>query len=242
MDFSIVIPTLNEEKLLPNLLAQLSSPQLRNKFNYEIIVSDGGSKDNTIVIAEKYADKVFVHKEKFRQNIAMGRNKGREFAKSNILVFLSGDSIISDPESLFSRIISKVKNDKYVAFTCAVKVFPNETKFIDRVFQTFYNNYFHSLNIIGVGMGRGECNVVKSEIFDLLNGYNENLIAGEDFDFFKRVRQKGKIYFARDIFIYESPRRYREVGHFKLLLTWLINSIFVVLAKKSLSKEWREVR
>ncbi|MFH0733901.1 MAG: glycosyltransferase [bacterium] len=242
MDFSIIIPTLNEEKLLPKLLKQLSSSDLKNKFDYEIIISDGGSKDNTILIAEKYANKVFVHKENFKQNIAMGRNKGREFAKSEILVFLSGDSIIADPEKLFLRIIDKVKNDKYIAFTCAVKVFPAETKFIDRVFQTFYNNYFHSLNLIGVGMGRGECNVVKSEIFDLLNGYNEKIVAGEDFDFFKRIRRKGKIYFARDIFIYESPRRYREFGHFRLLLTWLINSIFVVLAKKSLSKVWREVR
>jgi len=49
--YSIIIPTLNEEKLLPNLLKLLSHQELKKKYDYEIIVSDGGSKDCTIEIA-----------------------------------------------------------------------------------------------------------------------------------------------------------------------------------------------
>lgn len=242
MDFSIIIPTLNEERLLPNILKQLKQNNLKSKYDYEVIVSDGGSSDNTILIAKEMADKVVIHDKDFRQNIAMGRNRGREVAEGKILIFLSGDSRIKNPENLFSIIKSKVLNGKYIAYTCKVEVFPEETKFIDKVFQTFYNNYFHSLNIIGVGMGRGECNVLRSDIFDRLNGYDETIIAGEDFEFFKRVRKLGNIFFDRKTIIYESPRRYRKVGHFKLLFTWLINSIYVVLLKKSKSRIWDEIR
>ncbi len=242
MIYSVIIPTLNEEKLLPKILEQLNDENLKSKFNYEIIISDGGSVDDTVNIAKMFTDKIIVHKDNFRQTIAMGRNKGRELASGKILVFLSGDSIIKNPFNLFKTIEQKVLNGKYIAYTCKVEVFPEESKLIDKIFQSFYNNYFHSLNIIGVGMGRGECNVIKTEIFDKLKGYNENIIAGEDFEFFKRVRKLGKIYFDRKTIIYESPRRYRKMGHFKLLFTWLINSIYVVLLKKSKSRIWDEVR
>ena len=48
---SIVIPTLNEEKYLPNLLQCIKAQKLND---YEIIVSDGNSIDKTIKIAKKY--------------------------------------------------------------------------------------------------------------------------------------------------------------------------------------------
>lgn len=54
---SFIIPTLNEESVLENILKWLSG------FNgeHEIIVSDGKSNDRTIEIANKYADKVVIY-------------------------------------------------------------------------------------------------------------------------------------------------------------------------------------
>ena len=98
------------------------------------------------------------------------------------------------------------------------------------------------LNIIGVGMGRGECQIIRSEVFRKLNGYNEKFAAGEDFDLFRRIRRLGKIYFSRKNIVFESPRRYREIGHFGTMLRWLVNSVSTVILKKSISKEWKQVR
>ena len=53
MDISIVIPTLNEEKALPNLLGDLSR---QTSDNFEIIVSDGNSDDKTLEIAKRYGE------------------------------------------------------------------------------------------------------------------------------------------------------------------------------------------
>lgn len=242
MLYSIIIPTLNEEKLLPNLLKLLNDPQLREKYDIEIIVSDGGSEDATLKIAKTYADVVLTDENHDNQNIAIGRNIGGNNANGDILIFYNGDIVPENIIEVFDTIETKFVNKQYAAMTCCVKVFPEEEKIIDIVFQTFYNYYFHLLNIIGMGMGRGECHIIKKSIFNEYDGYNEKLAAGEDFDLFRRIRKKYKILFARNLVVYESPRRYRKYGHFRILFTWLINSIYIVFGDNSKSQEWKQVR
>ncbi|NOX19579.1 MAG: glycosyltransferase [Chlorobi bacterium] len=242
MNFSIVIPTLNEEKLLPPLLSQLNDPELKKIFEYEIIISDGGSSDATLKIAMRNADIVVTKGNDAKQNIAVGRNKGASAAKGEILIFFNGDIKIKDVKKLFDEVYNFSRKPDYSAMTCPVRVFPEEEKFSDKIFLGFYNKYFKFLNTIGLGMGRGECHVIRRLIFEELGGYNEDLPAGEDFELYTRLRKKGKVYFPENVCIYESPRRYRKAGHFKILFTWLINSIFVFFAKKSFSRKWEEVR
>lgn len=242
MLYSFIIPTLNEEKLLPDLLKLLNDPKLREKYNYEIIVSDGGSEDNTLEIANSYSDIVITSVKNQKQNIAIGRNVGGIKANGDILIFYNGDIFPENLNKVFETIEKVFINSRYAAMTCCVKVFPDEEKIIDIVFQTFYNYYFHFLNIIGMGMGRGECHIIRKNIFNEFDGYNENLAAGEDFDLFRRIRKKYKILFARNLVVFESPRRYRKYGHFKILFTWLINSIYIVLGDNSRSQEWKQVR
>ena len=91
-------------------------------------------------------------------------------------------------------------------------------------------------------MGRGECQIVPKNLFDRIGGYNNSLVAGEDFDLFKRIRKKGKILFDKSLVIYESPRRYRKYGHTKIFFSWLLNAVSVIFKNKSASKEWEEVR
>ncbi len=242
MKYSIIIPTLNEEILLPNLLNQLNNPSLKEKYGYEIIISDGGSSDKTIELALCRSDVVKVRTDKERQNIAKGRNEGAKFAKGEILVFLNGDVKLSGTEIFFNYLQNNFVNSDYAAMTCIVKVFKEEEKLSDILFHSVYNTYFYLLNLLGVGMGRGECQVIKKKYFELVNGNNEKLDAGEDFDLFKRIRKHGKILFAKDICIYESPRRYRKLGYTGVTWSWTKNAISIILRNKSLSKEWEQVR
>lgn len=242
MKYSIIIPALNEEKLLPLLLDKLSDQKIKNDFDYEIIVSDGGSSDDTIKISKDYTDKVVIADLNQKQNIASGRNSGAKVADGDILIFINADVRINNVYKLFQNIRNKLSSEKYLAMTCKVKINPEEEIFSDKVFLGFYNIYFHSLNIFGVGMGRGECHIIKKEIFEKVNGYNEEFAAGEDFDLFRRIRKLGKIYFSTKNVIYESPRRYREIGHFGTMFRWLMNSVSTIFLKKSISKEWKQVR
>ncbi|HED37139.1 MAG TPA: glycosyltransferase, partial [Ignavibacteria bacterium] len=210
LKYSIIIPTLNEEKLLPNLLKQLNDDKLRNLYDIEIIISDGGSIDSTIETALKFSEIVKVHNLKKKQNIAEGRNIGAKLASGGIFIFLNGDILLPNVHTFFDYIDKNFTNNlKYDAMTCKVKVFPNEEKTVDKVFHFAFNFYFKLLNVLGMGMGRGECQIVRKNVFNMVQGYNETLAAGEDYDLFKRIKKIRDILFTNKICVYESPRRYR---------------------------------
>jgi len=242
LKYSIIIPTLNEEILLPKLLNQLNEAELKRKYKYEIIISDGGSKDKTLEISRKLADKVILKQNQFQQNIAAGRNAGAKSAAGEILVFLNGDVVLENAFTFFDYLEKRFNNSEYLAFTCDVWIYPNEEIFADKIFHAIYNNYFWLLNYIGVGMGRGECQVIRKDVFEQVGGYNEKCAAGEDFELFKRIRKIGKILFSKKVFVFESPRRFRRLGYLKVSLSWIINSFSVILKKRSMHSEWEQVR
>lgn len=242
MKYSIIIPTLNEEKLLPNILNQIKVNEITSRFDAEVIISDGGSTDRTIDISYSFSNKVIIHNDAKRQSIAGGRNAGVKHADGEFLVFLNADIIFPDIVKFFKYIENNFVSSPFLGMTCNVKIFPEEEILSDRIFHSFLNFYFYSLNVLGMGMGRGECQVISKKIFEDFGGYNENLAAGEDFDLFRRVRKNGKILYARDFYIYESPRRYRKYGYLKVCWMWFINSYFVIFKNKSLDTEWLQIR
>lgn len=238
---SVIIPTLNEEKLISRTLKQFT-PELKNKFGAEVIISDGGSTDSTLSIARDSADVVIEADKNIPQNIPIGRNAGAKHALGELLYFIDADTIIPDFYQFFEKTSEAMKNKKYAALTMNFKIPPDEEKLSDKLFHTFYNNYVYLLNFIGMGMGRGECQIVRKELFEKIRGYNENLPAGEDFDLYKRLRKFGKIKFLRSLTVYESPRRYRKYGYAKVFWQWTKNSVSVVIRNKAVSDKWEQVR
>ena len=102
MNFSIIIPTLNEEKTIEPCLSALQP--LRN--NCEIIIVDGGSIDNTRVIARSLADKV-VSSDKGR---ARQMNNGTRYASGNVLIFLHADTSL--PKNALQLIQQKLNSSR----------------------------------------------------------------------------------------------------------------------------------
>lgn len=242
LKYSIIIPTLNEEKLLPNLLEQLCSSNISERFSVETIISDGGSTDNTLKIAQSFNLKTIKHNVSQKQTIAAGRNNGTLVAEGDFLIFLTADILLLDCEQFFNILEKRFCKSEYLALTCNVKISPTEEQLKDKFFHNVLNTYFYLLNVFGIGMGRGECQVVRKDIFNKVGGYNENLAAGEDFDLFKRIRKIGKILHVRDFCVYESPRRYRKFGYLNVYKMWLFNSFYVIFKNKSLANEWEQVR
>lgn len=239
---SFIIPTYLEEKLLASLLVNFTE-EIKNKYSLELIVSDGGSTDSTLTIAKQYADIVVEHTKNEKQNIAQGRNCGAKVATSNIFIFFNADCEPKNLECFLKYVLTLNDNTNFDAIACSVRAFPTEELFRDKFFYFFHNNYVRFLNMIGIGMGRGECQIIKRDMFEKIGGYNSHLAAGEDFDLYKRIsKNKGKIYFIKDLVVYESTRRYRKYGYLKTLWYWTINAITVIFCNKSVSKEWEAIR
>lgn len=242
---SIVIPTLNEEKLIGALLAALAP--LQESLGLEVIVSDGGSTDRTQAIARDGADRLVVHAGPDRQTIAAGRNAGARVASGEVLLFLNADVRLPDDAAGFLEALLAAAGAAGAA-TCRVGVHPSEATAIDRVILGGCDVLFRGMNQVGLGMGRGECHAVRRTVFRAVGGYDEALVAGEDFDLYRRIARWGrrtraaKIAFLWQWKLWEDPRRYRQRGYGRTLLAWLRNTLWVTFRGRAHSRVWEPVR
>lgn len=240
-DISVIIPALNEEKLLERMLAQFT-PEVIQRYKLQLVVSDGGSTDRTLEIARAYAHVVVGNPERIKQTISLGRNEGAKRADGKVFVFLNADTLIKDVEHFFSQITKEIETENLAAITCAVEVYPHEQKPIDKYFHGFYNWFFSAMNTVGMGMGRGECHIMRREVFEQVKGYAARIAAGEDYDMFRRLKDLGRIRFLHDVVVYESPRRYRKYGYFYVSASWFMNFLAVQFLRRSILDEWKPVR
>ncbi|PAV24503.1 hypothetical protein CF392_15895 [Tamilnaduibacter salinus] len=88
---SIIIPALNEEKHIKECLESITNQTLQ-RFFYEVIVVDNGSSDATTEIAQEYADEVHIN---VKGKVGAVRNYGAKIAKTDILVFLDSDCVLT---------------------------------------------------------------------------------------------------------------------------------------------------
>jgi glycosyltransferase involved in cell wall biosynthesis len=238
---SIIIPTLNEEKIIAQTLKALRA---LNIIDYEIIVSDGASTDRTVQIAKKYADKVIVHHGTERQNIAQGKNLGAAHAKGNFLVFIDADVQIPEINAFFNEALTLFKKDKdLIALTVFLKVFPEEATIGDKLVFGFLNrmNQFYN-NIFGIGGAPGEFQMIRTEFFKKAGGYNQQMIAGEDYDMFARLAKYGKTRIEKKLYVLHSRRRVSALGWPKLISLWYLNFLYTKITGKAFSKEWKVIR
>ena len=90
MRFSVVIPLYNKEKHIKDVLRSVLAQSFQD---YEIIVIDDGSTDNSIdKVEEIVSDKIQVYRQE-NQGVAVARNKGIEYARGEYIAFLDADDI-----------------------------------------------------------------------------------------------------------------------------------------------------
>jgi glycosyltransferase involved in cell wall biosynthesis len=93
ISFSIVIPTYNREKFIVNTLESVFSQTYKN---YEVIVVDNCSTDNTEQVLQPFikANKIRFIKHERNYERARSRNTGMENAKGDFLTFLDSDDFM----------------------------------------------------------------------------------------------------------------------------------------------------
>jgi len=236
---SFIIPALNEEKRIAALIENIK--MLNNQYNYEIIVSDGHSIDNTIVIAKNIGAIVVEDNPFAPKTIANGRNTGAGLATGELFIFCDADTVIKDPDYFLSRVFEVFQDKKIIGGAPSLSIFPDETILKDKVFHFLFNNIVRFSFTTKVPICGGQCQIVRASSFREVNGYNVNIVHGEDSDFFRRLRKIGKLHFFTDLVVYESPRRYRHFGYILLLFQGVYSLVYQQIFKKNVFKEWRRV-
>lgn len=105
MNISVVIPAYNEEKRIEPTLKKVTDYLKSNFKNYEIIVVDDASSDNTVGVAEKYKDrKVKIIKN--RKNMGKGFSVRRGILNAKFPLVLFTDSDLATPIAELKKLIA----------------------------------------------------------------------------------------------------------------------------------------
>ena len=103
---SIIIPVLNEASTIETLLDDIYKKGTLQNIS-QIIVVDGGSKDNTIDLAAAFSEKLPLNILKGRKGRAKQMNVGAQSATGSILYFLHADTIL--PKNLILKLFMNTK-------------------------------------------------------------------------------------------------------------------------------------
>ncbi len=215
---SVIIPALNEENYIKKTLKSINKQSIPRR-DYEIILSDGKSKDKTIKFSKKYADKIISMKNK---TISEARNIGASKAKGEYLVFIDADTTVS--ETLLESVI-KALQDKNIVGGFVHYRFKTDSTIIKLLSIIFgFINYLTSLIIPKNAIVAGICLFARRSTFNKINGFDKTLVTSEDNDLAHRLLKKGKFVLINE-YVYTSDRRLKKMGLFRLLKYYLTDYI-----------------
>ncbi|WXG41317.1 MAG: glycosyltransferase [Candidatus Freyarchaeum deiterrae] len=230
---SIIIPTLNEERYLPDCINSISNQTLPRNM-YEIIVADSHSSDRTPEIAKKYADHLL---NVPREGAGAARNEGAKIAKGEILLFLDADTTIS--KNFLEELVKNCDEKPVVGGTC--DIYPSDGTPFGNAFFKLINIIYKLVYFLGKPHAQTKCCFYKKNAFRLLGGFNKNLIITEDQEMAWRAGKIGKIIYLPTTQAFSSMRREKTVGYVKTVMDWSKNYFSVLLFKRS-AQVWHPIR
>ena len=232
---SVMVPTFNEEERIKRLLDSIKKQTYKN---YEIIIGDYNSTDQTVQIARRYNAIITRTKKK---GVAAGRNAALKKASGDILAFIDADYIL--PKKLFGKIAWEFEND-WKENTIAIQ--PTSTPYmaeippgrkqdmllLSKLINTSVKISF-KLSLIPIAFG---CIFFRSDAIRKTGRFNDKVLVAEDIELYSRVRKKylldGKVFKVLDYPVRISYRRFVKEGVTKTLYTYVKEGAKAYINKK----------
>lgn len=210
MKLSIIIPTLNEEKNLPNLLNSIKKQSFKD---YEIIVADNKSKDKTKSIAKKFGCKIVDGGLPPK-----ARNNGAKKAKGGYLLFLDADVILEN--NFLLNTISEIQKRNLDIATVYIK--PLSNKFFIKISHHIYNIWAFLMQKIDPH-APGFCIFTKKDIFIKNKGFDESIKLAEDHAYMRKAfRKKARYSILKSSKILVSVRRFKTEGSLTVFIKYIL--------------------
>ncbi len=189
---SIIIPNFNSSATIKECLAAATS---LNYDNYEVIVVDDASNDNSADIIKKFPCRL-IRLEK-NSGAAAARNIGAKNANGSILMFTDSDIII--PKNALKQAMEFMKKENADIFFCSFRPKIRFKNFFS-IYKHLYLCYYYekqgkTMHTIDTSFA-----FIRKKIFDKFSGFNTRIRISEDVDLGVRLTAKGyKIHHAKGI-------------------------------------------
>lgn len=220
MDYSIVIPVFNTEKvklkiLLDSLINAYSF--LNFKFNVEVVfVDDGSSNHETLLFLSNLNCEKFQCRAIFQginQGRSVARNVGIDNAQGKFIGFLDSDDWVTP--NYFKIISGSIQNNTVDFFTFSYSI--NGVKVYKLKNSTYKSFHYYSI-----------CSSVyrKDKIISNSIRFDENMSAGEDISFILKVISSGMKSFHTNEIIFNYCYDYKSYGKGNSLIMRFMRKIF----------------
>ncbi len=213
---SIVVPALNESKYLPRLLESLRHQSFQD---FEIIIADAGSLDETCAIAQEYGCRLVPGGKPAR-----GRNEGARHARGDCFLFLDAD-VTLEPAFL-QLLLQKMQSMNLDAASGFIT--PDSPRIVDRLL-VWGSNIFNYLVQLHSPHASGFYIAARRSLHEKIGGFDESLKLTEDHDYVRRASRAGKFRYLLEPRVKFSVRRFDKEGRFALILKFSLLEIFMAL-------------
>jgi peptidoglycan-N-acetylglucosamine deacetylase len=186
---SVVIPAYNEEKYIRACLESLQQQDYTG--DYEVIVADNGSQDQTRKIALGLGAKVVDCPKK---GVCFARQAGADFAQGEIIVQADADTLY--PGWWLKRIHRQFKSHPRVIAVAGSFIYSNPPwwagfEYFLRVFFGFLSNVVFGRPLIISGANFA----FYKEALMQIGGYHQEAYSSDQLDISSRLRSVGKIFY-----------------------------------------------
>lgn len=170
---SVIVPTYNSEKYLDDCLQSILN---QTYSNIELIVVDNYSNDKTKIIAKKYTNNFYERGPERSAQVNYGALK----AKGLYIYKVDSDFILDS--SVVSQCVSKAQEGFEAV---VVHNSPNSTiSWIAKVRKFEVDMYKYDLT-------HSSARFVRRDVYFRINGFDESITAGEDYDFQNKLNRAG---------------------------------------------------
>jgi GT2 family glycosyltransferase len=208
---SIIILSYNTSNLIQKCLASVFAHI--KSVNFEVIVVDNASKDDSVARIKKEFPKVTLIESKENLGFGNGINLGAKSAKGEYLLFLNSDAEIE--VDVFENMVQFMQSDEKIGILGGKLV--NHDGSMQRSFSNFYGLKDIAILLFGreklemtllgkdirkeVDWVTGGCMFIRTSIFTAIQGFDPNIFMYiEDMEICYRVKKLGyKIYYFPEL-------------------------------------------
>lgn len=183
---SIIIPTYNRANMITRAIESILQ---QSYSNFEIIVVDDGSTDNTLEIIEEFKQNTsglnLWYFKKENGGCASARNKGIDMATGDLIAFLDSDDLWV-PQALESLVSALINTGADFVYSPAIEAYPDGRESINYPVARGHPEIFAAEHFKNTNVRNGAL-LFRKSVFSKSGKFDEDLKYNEDSDFFQRV-------------------------------------------------------